>query len=262
MSIPITGVAPVPRLRRFNPLSVVAASLVIALGLLASLDLVSAGASLAAVIVALIAFGVPVRFFWTRTWPVWVAAPGVGLTLLLYTAPAGRIYFAWLFVTVSDASILAALAATARVLAMGLPAVIALAAIDLTAFADALGQRMHLPARFVLGALAALRMLSLFVADWRMLELARRARGLRDRGRLRRFASQAFALLVLALRRGTKLAVAMEARGLGSGPRVWARPSRFGARDWLLIAGAVAVAAGSLAAAVLTGAWNPIFSPQ
>ena len=54
-----------------------------------------------------------------------------------------------------------------------------------------------------------------------MLTLARRARGV-DAGRnpvarLRLFASTAFALLVGAIRRGTRLAVAMDARGFDSG---------------------------------------------
>ena len=44
--------------------------------------------------------------------------------------------------------------------------------------------------------------------------LSRRARGIGDHGAIRRFATMAFALLVLAIRRGSKLATAMEARGL------------------------------------------------
>ncbi len=103
---------------------------------------------------------------------------------------------------------------------------------DPTDLADGLAQVLHLPARFVLGGLAGLRLVGLFVDDWRQLELARRARGVADaaaRRRRPRFAGQAFALLVLSVRRGSKLATAMEARASAATlPRTWARPSTFG----------------------------------
>ena len=72
--------------------------------------------------------------------------------------------------------------------------------------ADGLAQVWRLPARFVLGTLAGFRLVGEMIADWRMLGLARRARGLGDTGALRRFVTMAFAPLVLAVRRGRKLA--------------------------------------------------------
>ena len=73
----------------------------------------------------------------------------------------------------------------------------------------------------------------------------------------------AFALLVLSIRRGTKLAVAMEARGFGApGPRTWARESRFGLAEWLLVLLGAAIAAVAVTAAVLTGSWNFILGPS
>jgi len=93
--------------------------------------------------------------------------------------------------------------------------------------------------------------------DWRALELARRARGVADRGRLRRFAGMAFALFVLSIRRGSALATAMEARGFGgTGARTWARPSRFGRREMLLIVLSALIAATAVVLAVLTGQWT------
>ena len=137
---------------------------------------------------------------------------------------------------VSEGSLVLALATTLRVLAIALPSVVLFATVDPTDLADGLGQVLRLPARFVLGALAGLRMVGLFLDDWRALELARRARGVADRGRIRRFLGMAFALLVLSIRRGSKLATAMEARGFGApGPRTWARESPFGGasgRSW------------------------------
>ena len=128
--------------------------------------------------------------------------------------------------------------------------------------ADALGQIARLPARFVLGALAGLRLVGLLVSDWRELALARRARGVADRGRLRRFLGMAFALFVLAIRRGTHLATAMEARGFGTdpavigAPRTWARPSRLRVRDGVIVLLAVAIAACGVGSALWAGTWT------
>jgi energy-coupling factor transport system permease protein len=71
----------------------------------------------------------------------------------------------------------------------------------------------------------------------------------------------AFALLVLAIRRGSKLATAMEARGFGSDiPRTWARPSRLGTSDAVLLVVAVAIAATSIALAVWAGTFHPVWA--
>ena len=123
----------------------------------------------------------------------------------------------------------------------------------------ALAQGLRLPSRFVLGALGGLRIVGLFAEDGKSLELARCARGIGDSGRLRRFAGQAFALLVLSIRRGSKLATAMEARGFGSSiPRSWARESRFGGREWMLVALSFAIALAAVGTSVLTGHWNSL----
>ncbi|MFZ5870224.1 MAG: hypothetical protein ACOYXW_06830, partial [Actinomycetota bacterium] len=76
-------------------------------------------------------------------------------------------------------------------------------------------------------------------------------------GRARTSAGQVFALLVLALRRAATLATAMEARGFGaSTERTWARPSRFTARDGLVVLGGVALTAAATLAGVLAGTWQ------
>jgi energy-coupling factor transport system permease protein len=99
--------------------------------------------------------------------------------------------------------------------------------------------------------------------EWTMLSLARRARGV-DAGRnpiaqLRLFASTAFGLLVGAIRRGTRLAVAMDARGFDSGlPRTVARPQRFGPADAALIVGGAAIGTLAIAVSLAVGAFRPI----
>ncbi len=239
-----------------NPVAKIAAALVIALTLAFSVDVVSAGVALALELVLLPFAGLSWAVFWRRTAAVWIAAPLAGLTVVLYGRPSGQIFFTWWFVQVSDGSLHLALATALRVLAIALPAVALFATVDATALADGLAQLVHLPARFVLGALAALRLLGLMRDDWRVLALARRARGVGDRGRARRFAGLAFALFVLSIRRGSALATAMEARGFGgSMPRSWARPSRFGVREVLLIVVAALIAAVAVTCAVVTGRW-------
>ena len=71
----------------------------------------------------------------------------------------------------------------------------------------------------------------------------------------------AFVLLVFAVRRGSKLALAMEARGFGSGiPRTWSRPSRLHPRDAVAVVGGIAIMALALAAAVLVGTFRFVWS--
>ena len=109
----------------------------------------------------------------------------------------------------------------------------------------------------MLGALAGLRLVGLLGQDWRYLGYARRARGVADHARVRRIAGQTFALLVFAVRRGSKLATAMEARGFGAYPtRTWARPSPFGIREFALIAAGFVIAAVAVAVSVAYGTWN------
>jgi energy-coupling factor transport system permease protein len=248
---------------RLNPLSKLAASALIALPLVLTLDAVSAGVALALELLLLPFAGLGWREFWARTWPVWLAAPLTAVTIALYGEASGRVYAEFLLLRVSDGSLELALATLLRVLAIALPSVVLFVTVDPTDLADGLGQIVRLPARFVLGALAGLRMMGLFVDDWRAIELARRARGVADRGRLRRVVGMAFALLVLSIRRGSKLATAMEARGFGApGPRTWARPSRFGRGDVALVTIGAAISAVAIAAAVTTGAWNFILGPS
>lgn len=102
--------------------------------------------------------------------------------------------------------------------------------------------------------------MGLFLEDWRSLSFARRARGVGDSGRIRRFGGQTFALLVLSMRRASKLATAMEAKDLGTETkRSWARPSPFGWRETILIGVGVAVGAAAVTAAVVADTWRFIF---
>jgi energy-coupling factor transport system permease protein len=242
---------------RINPVAKLLASTIITVGVLLSIDWVSASVALACELVLCAWAGLTLGSLLRRAWPILVASLFAGLTILLYGTPSGATYLRFLFIHVTDGSISFSLATTLRVLAVALPAVVLFVSIDPTDLADGLVQILRLPARFVVGALAALRLVGLFLDDWRSLELARRARGVADRGKLRRLLSMAFALLVLSIRRGSKLATAMEARGFGGTiPRTSARVSRFGRADAVLIAIGVLVAAASIASAIAAGTWS------
>jgi len=243
----------------FNPVARLAAGLLLPFIIVWSLDPVSAAVALTLELALFPLLGIRWRTFWARTAVIWIAAPLSGLTFLLYAPSSGQVYLSWALVEISDGSILLAVSAVLRVLAIALPAVVLLIGVDPTDLADGLAQLVHLPARFVIGALAAFRLVGLLRDDFRMLELARRARGIADRGKVRRFFGLAFALLVLAIRRGSALATAMEARGFGGPePRTWARESRLSGRDAVLVAVAFLVGAVAVSAAVVTGWWNPV----
>jgi energy-coupling factor transport system permease protein len=240
-----------------NPVAKLAAAVILGVALLLSLDWVSALVALGLELVLLAWAGVRVRRLAFGAMPIAIAALFAAITIALYGRGSGVVRLEFLFARVTDGSLSLALATLLRILAIALPALVLFLTVDPTDLADGLGQLLHLPSRFVIGALAALRLGGLFLDDWRSLELARRARGTADRGRLRRFAGQAFALLVLSIRRGSKLATAMEARGFGaSTQRTWARESRFGWPETLLVLICFAVAVAAITTAILAGTWR------
>jgi energy-coupling factor transport system permease protein len=232
---------------RTNPVSRLAAAVLVTTPLLLTLDWLSSTLVLGLELALLLAAGATPGRIARSTWPLLVAAPLAGIGMLLYGTPSGHVYASLWLARITDGSIQLGIAITLRALAIGVPTILMLRGVDPTELADGLAQRAHLPARFVLGTLAATRLVALFLEDWRQMGLARRARGLGDAGALRRFLGMAFALLVLAIRRGTKLATAMEARAFGApGPRSWARPSLLGAADVVLVLTAAAVAAAGI----------------
>jgi energy-coupling factor transport system permease protein len=246
---------------RVNPVTRLAAAMVLTTPLLLTVDWVSAAIALGIQLVLFALAGVTPAVLVRRTWPILIAAPVAGLSMLLYGEPSGTVYWELWLARITDGSIQLAIAVTVRVLAIGLPAALLFMRVDPTDLADGLAQIARLPARFVLGALAATRLVGLFVEDWRAMSLARRARGIGDHGAIRRAATMAFALLVLAIRRGSKLATAMEARGFGADTaRTWARRSRVGAPDAVLLVLAAAIAVVAIAGSIWAGTFHPVWA--
>ncbi len=252
-------------LARRNPVAKLGAVLIVTLGLIATLDPVAPAVVLAVELASVPAFGLAYPVLARRVRPLLLAVAGTMLGLLLFSVRTGAPVASLGPLDVTTGTLDAAVSVGLRILALALPGIVVLATTDPTDLADALVQNAKAPARFAIGALAAFRLLPLLGEEWRMLTLARRARGV-DAGRnpvalARQWASLTFALLVGAIRRGTRLATAMDARGFDSGlPRTTARPQHFGAADWLLVAAGAAVVAVALAASILSGTFSPLLS--
>jgi len=240
-----------------NPVAKLLTAAVIAVALVLSVDWVSALTALLLEIPLILALGVRLRPLLFRGGLVTIGAALTALTNLLYGEIRGTVHWHFFLINVSDGSIELALAMFLRVLAIALPSVFLFLDVHPTDLADGLGQILKLPSRFVIGALAGLRLVGLLREDWQYLGYARRARGVGDHGRVRRVLGQAFALLVFAIRRGTKLATAMEARGFGAYPtRTWARPSTFGVREFAVITAGFVIACTAVAVSVAAGTWD------
>ena len=248
-----------------SPLAKLCAAGILGIVLLLSLDPVSALVALIFELALLPWAGVPARRVLKIVTPLLIAAPFAGLAGLLYGRDEGDVVTSLGPWNITKGEVALAVTITLRILAVALPAVVLFATTDPTDLADGLAQLWKLPARFVIGALAAIRMLGLMRQDWQMLRLARRTRGVADGGgpvaSLVRLGTQAMALLTIAVRRGSLLATAMEARAFDAPvQRTWARVAMFTSRDAWFVVGAAAIAIIAVVMAVLTGAWNFVIS--
>ena len=257
---------PAAPLARRNPVAKLGAALLFSLPLIATLDPLTPALALAVELAVLPLFGVRYGVLVRRAWPLLISAFGLLVTMVLFAADrSGRLLLELGPFDVTTGVLMAALGLILRLFAVAVPGVMVFATTDPTDLADALVQNAKAPPRFAIGALAAFRLLPLLGQEWQMITLARRARGV-DAGRnpvarLRLFASTAFALLVGALRRGGRLAVAMDARGFDSGlPRTYARRQTFTRADAALMVAAAALSAAALTVAILTGTFRGILS--
>ncbi len=237
-----TPLRPDPRapLVRANPVVKLIAAAVLMAVLFVASGPITPALVLAGILVSLPLAGLGVRTLLGRTWPLLVAALMVGVLNVLL-APASS----------DGPDFTTGLALGLRLLGIALSGVIALATTDPTDLADSLQQQARLSPRLAVGALAAVRMLPILAVEWQLLGMARRARGVSAGWSPIAAARLAFgkllALLVGAVRRATRLALAMEARSFGAAPcRTIARPQRLRATDWVLLIAAVTLGAVAL----------------
>lgn len=181
--------------------------------------------------------------------PLWVAALAVGLSNTLFSASNGDPAAATLL-TLGPVRITGEAAGTGLALMLRVAAIASIGGVfalttDSTRLADSLVHQARVPARFAYGALAAYQSIPRFAEDLASLRQARRIRGLRGGWHPRLL----LGLLVLAIRHGDRMAVSMDARAFGSGPRTSYRDIGWAWRDAVLAVGAIVV----LVAALLAG---------
>lgn len=178
--------------------------------------------------------------------PLALAGIGVGLFNALFSAanaqPAATEVARIGFFRLTAEAVAGGVGIGARVVAIVSTGAVFGLTTDSTRLVDSLVRQGHLPERFAYGALAAYQAIPRFAEDLLTLRQARRVRGLRTGWHPRLLVS----LLVLAIRHGDRLALAMDARAFGSRPRTSYRPIA-----WMPLDAVVAlVAAVALAAAM------------
>lgn len=253
---------PAAPLARANPMAKIGAAAMLMLPCFLSTDAVTPTLVLLVELLPIPFSGLSGGALLRRGWPLLFAALGVGLANALLPADAtGTLLFAFGPFRLSTGSLAVGAALALRLLGIAFAGVLALATIEPTDLADSLGQQLHLSPRFAIGALAAVRLLPLLADEWQTISLARRARGV-EAGRspiaaARLFAGKMLSLLVGAIRRGTRLALAMEARGFGTRScRTWARPQRMRRADWALLGVAALVAVAATLVSIALGEWR------
>ena len=192
---------------------------------------------------------VPPRTVVRAALPLWVAALSVGFFNAVFAAanvdPAAIEIARIGPLRLTEAGIGGGLGLGARIVAIAAIGVAFAQTTDSTRLVDALVQQARLPDRFAYGALAAYQALPRLGEDLTTLRQARRIRGLRASWHPRLLVG----LLVLAVRHGDRLALAMDARGFGSGPRSRFRVVRWTWLDAVAVPAAVALLLGALALA-------------
>jgi energy-coupling factor transport system permease protein len=234
---------------RANPLARLAPATALGVANVITLDPVTPLLTLAVVAVALPATGLSPRQLTRSTWPLLVAAATL-LAVNTLADPSPGIGWADVAVGTTTAT---------RLLAVALPGLLAFATIDAVDLTDALVQQLHVPPRFGYGALAALRLMPMLAEDWRHQALAARARGISPRGpvaRVRDVMRRVLGLLVTAIRRATRLALALDARGFDGATRATARPSAWTRSDTAWAVGGVGAAAAITVASIALGSWR------
>jgi energy-coupling factor transport system permease protein len=183
--------------------------------------------------------------------PLWLAALGIGLFNALYSTsngdPTATTLVAFGPFRITELAATNGVALTLRVIAIASVGAVFTLTTDPTRLADSLVRQAGVSPRFAYGALAAYQAIPRFAEDLSTLRQVRRIRGLRGSWHPRLLVT----LLVLAIRHGDRMALAMDARAFGAGPMTHYRELRWSWLDGGVAVGAAVVLVGALA---LTGA--------
>jgi energy-coupling factor transporter transmembrane protein EcfT len=180
--------------------------------------------------------------------PIWLAAAGLAFFNTLFAAanadPAAAAIAQLGPFRITGPALAGGIGLGLRLVAIGSVGAVFVLTTDSTRLVDALVRQAHVSSRFAYGALAAYQAVPRFGEDLTTLRQARRLRGLRGGWHPRLLVS----LLVLAIRHGDRVALAMDARAFGSGPRTWYRDVHWGLLDLVIGCAAIVVLAGAIGA--------------
>lgn len=190
---------------------------------------------------------IPPRTFALVLLPLWMAALGIACFNAAFSPFNGDPALAAAVqvgpIRVVQPALVAGAGLGLRVIAIAAVGAVFGLTTDATRMVDALVQQARVPDRFAYGALAAFQAIPRLTEDLISLREARRIRGLRASWHPRLLVG----LLVLAIRHGDRLAVAMDARGFAGGVATWYRSERWRPADTIVVASSVVVIAAVLA---------------
>jgi len=235
------------KLSSYNPSAKLLATLVIALGLLLSDDMVSALLAIAIELLSLVIFRISCRRAFKKTYPLFIAAISVAVANIIASRASGFI--------IAGISL--------RLIAISFPGILLFASTDPIDLADSLVQQCHISSRYAYATLAAFRLLPLLSEEWLLIMMARRSRGIDYGGgfisRFPLFFTSVFTLLVSAIRKGTRLAFAMDARGFNLHlTRTSARQQLVSNKDRFLVISALVMVFAANMTAIGFGVWHPV----
>lgn len=178
--------------------------------------------------------------------PLWSAALGITLFNTLFASSNADLTLPSLGqlgpFRITEVALMGGLGLGARVVAIAAVGAVFHLTTDATRLVDSLVQQAHLPGRFAYGALAAYQTIPWMMEDLTSLRHARRVRGLRGEWHPRILVG----LLVLAIRRGDRLALAMDARGFSNTTRTAYRKVEWTRLDVIVAVVGICVLVGAL----------------
>jgi energy-coupling factor transport system permease protein len=202
--------------------------------------------AVAALVAGLVLGGITPSVLGRTLTPLWLAALAIGVSNTLFSAangdPTTATFLTFGPIRIADEAVANGFALAMRVAAIACVGAVFALTTDSTRLTDSLVQQARLPSRFAYGALAAYQSIPRFSEDLTALREARRIRGLRAGWHPSLFVG----LLVLAIRHADRMAVSMDARAFGSGPRTHYRVMRWSWLDPVVAIAAVAILAIAL----------------
>jgi len=244
-------------LARRNPSVKLALLFAVSLALLFVFDVPTLAALyVVAVAAVLAARAVPVRTLALGHVPFLAFALGLFVANTL-TRP-GTVLWQVGLLRITQEGLVIGLALALRTLATGVLSIAFIVSTDPVALMTSAHQHLRLDVRVSSALLAGYRMLQTIGAEWQTIRAAHLVRAPIGRDGMPRLGlsghiAAAGALLIGSLRRGERIARALEQRGLGLSPRTVWRPVALTARDALFAAGVLSALAAVLVASALTG---------